>query len=394
MKSTYSYFGNNEAFTRAYLADRLRRRRGRAERCASCCAQGLPRAARRQAPAGRRRREPGRLAHWRCGVFGDPGPRLDALAEEVQRRLVARRRAHGRRRGRRARARTRSRWWWPATAPRATGSPPATSARAVALFFRGRPLARFRGPEGEVEVQARLAEADRTSLEQLRAACRSPATRRARSVPLAAVAEFRTVETPPSIERQQRRSVADGRRQLDSQASAARSARRSARELERDELPDRLLVVVRLRRSRRRTRPSRRCCVNLVLALMLVYLVMAALFESLLHPFAIMFALPFAFVGHRVDLLPHRLAVQPDGADRAPDPGRDRGEQRHRAGLQGPPAARAAACRAPRRCSRPARDRLRPILMTTATTVLGPPAAGDRRQPRRRHPLLSRSRAR
>jgi HAE1 family hydrophobic/amphiphilic exporter-1 len=36
---------------------------------------------------------------------------------------------------------------------------------------------------------------------------------------------------------------------------------------------------------------------NMLLALFMVYFVMAALFESLAHPFAIMFSLPFAFVG-------------------------------------------------------------------------------------------------
>jgi len=45
------------------------------------------------------------------------------------------------------------------------------------------------------------------------------------------------------------------------------------------------------------SRTQQEMLVNLLLALVLVYLVMAGLFESLLHPFAIMFALPFAFVG-------------------------------------------------------------------------------------------------
>lgn len=41
----------------------------------------------------------------------------------------------------------------------------------------------------------------------------------------------------------------------------------------------------------------------LVLAIVLVYMIMAALFESLLHPFAIMFSMPLAVVGVVLALL-------------------------------------------------------------------------------------------
>src|SRR4030095_2428246 len=110
--------------------------------------------------------------------------------------------------------------------------------------------------------------------------------------------------------------------------------------------------------------------INLVLALMLVYLVMASLFESLLHPFAIMLALPFAFVGiawiclltgspfnlmaqigllilvgivvnNGIVLIYHVHQLRERGIDRAT------------AVLQA------------------SRSRLRPILMTTLTTTLG-----------------------
>jgi multidrug efflux pump subunit AcrB len=82
-------------------------------------------------------------------------------------------------------------------------------AQAVALFFRGRPLARYRGPEGEVEVEARLAEQDRSSLAQLermplqgtdgqngaaRRARRVPQGRNTRQHPAPAAAHGATVE--------------------------------------------------------------------------------------------------------------------------------------------------------------------------------------------------------
>src|SRR4030095_14905606 len=110
--------------------------------------------------------------------------------------------------------------------------------------------------------------------------------------------------------------------------------------------------------------------INLVLAVVLLYLVMAGLFESLLHPFAIMLALPFAFVGialisfathspfnimaqigmlilvgigvnNGIVLVPHVHQLREQGLERT-----------------------AALLRA-------SRDRLRPILMTTLCTILG-----------------------
>jgi HAE1 family hydrophobic/amphiphilic exporter-1 len=109
---------------------------------------------------------------------------------------------------------------------------------------------------------------------------------------------------------------------------------------------------------------------NLVLALLLVYLVMAALFESLLHPFAIMLALPFAFVGIAwISLLTHspfNLMAQiglliligivvNNGIVLVYHIHqlRERGVERTRA------------------IEEAARDRLRPILMTTLCTILG-----------------------
>ena len=120
--------------------------------------------------------------------------------------------------------------------------------------------------------------------------------------------------------------------------------------------------------------------INLVLALALVYLVMAGLFESLLHPFAIMLALPFAFVGiswmsfltgspfnlmAQIGLLILVGIVVNNGIVLI-----FHVHQLRERGMARTDALLAAA-----------RDRLRPILMTTATTVLGlmPLAFGENR---------------
>ena len=291
VKSTYSYFGNNEAMTRAYLANGWADDEG-ARKVRKTLREGLP-----ELPGltlhledNEGSSESARLA---VRLYGEAGPRMDQLAEEVQRRLA---RVDGLTDvvvgGERGREevevvvdRERAMQYGLTTA--AVGG-------SVAEFFRGRSLARFRGPVGEVEVQARLADEDRQSLDRLRAMPLAPQGGRG-SVPLAAVADFRTVRTPAAVERQQRHSIVSVRGNYDSKKAGEVRARVRA-------VMDGMSFPTGSSWSfgqgfEEEDATQKEMLVNLLLALALVYLVMAALFESLLHPFAIMFALPFAFVG-------------------------------------------------------------------------------------------------
>ena len=362
IKSTYSYFTNNFAFTRAYLATGHQHDEG---------AEALRKSLRDRLPElpGLKLRLRGRdedsgPSRITVRLFGEPGPRLDGLAEEVQRRLA---RVPGMNDVVVGGERGRQEVEVVVDRDRAFGYG-LTTARvggAVAQFFRGRPLARFRGPEGEVQVQARLAEVDRSSLAQLD---QFPVVAAQGTVPLGSVAEFRTVRTPSSVERQQRRSILAVRGNCD-----AKKAGEIRKAVERE--MNGMSYPIGYSWSfgsgfEESDQTQQEMLLNLVLALMLVYLVMAALFESLLHPFAIMLALPFAFVGIAwISLLTHspfNLMAQiglliligivvNNGIVLVYHIHqlRERGVERTRALEQA------------------SRDRLRPILMTTLCTILG-----------------------
>jgi hydrophobic/amphiphilic exporter-1 (mainly G- bacteria), HAE1 family len=368
VKSSYSYFGNNEAITRAYLADGWADDEG-AQKVREQLREKLPplpgvklRLEDNQSQSG-----PSRLG---VRIYGEPGPRLDQLAEEVERRMT---RVEGLTDvvvgGERGREEVevvvdRDRAFQYGLTTSSVGT-------SVAQFFRGRPLARFRGPHGEVQVEARLAQEDRSSVEGLKDLPVSAAQMTGvgpRAVPLAAVADFRTVRTAASVERQQRRSIVSVRGNYDSKKGG------DVRNRVRDVL-NAMTFPTGYSWSfggafEEEDQTQKELLINLLLALVLVYLVMAALFESLLHPFAIMLALPFAFVGIAVTCFatgsPFNLMSQIGllilvgivvnngivlvhhihGL-------RERGIERSQAILQA------------------AHDRLRPILMTTLCTCLG-----------------------
>ena len=364
LKSTYSFFTNNYAVTRAYLTPAYSSDDG-AQKVRELLRGGLP-----ELPGVklvlRGQNDDDSPTRLSVRLFGDPGPRLDMLAEEVRRRMATVEGLTdveiGGEKGRQE-VEVVVRGDQAAT----YGLSTQRVASDVALFFRGRPLARYRGPEGEVEVTARLAPEDRESLDQL---SEMPMrTAQGDIVPLASVAEFRTVETPAQIMRQQRRSimVVSGNFSASTKGGAVRK--------DVSGVLNSMTFPVGYSWSfgfgfQEADQTQQEMMINLLLALFLVYFVMAGLFESLTHPFAIMFALPFAFVGiawislltgspfnlmSQIGLLILMGIVVNNGIVLIHHVHqlREQGTERTLAILGA------------------ARDRLRPILMTTTTTVLG-----------------------
>ncbi len=392
VKSTYSFFTHKFAFTRAYLTPDYADNEG-AEKVKKLLHARLPEMPGVKLKIQGDDDDNGSSGRVAVNVFGDPGPRLDAVAEEVRRRMALVPGTMGADVGGENGSREVEVFLDRDRAAR-YGLSAGEVASSVALFFRGQPLSRFRGPDGEVQVQARLAESDRKSLERLRtmpiaveartAGMQAPgagtgaddATRttslrgsdEATVVQLGAVADFRVVDTPAGIQRQQRRSVARVTADVDSKKGG-----------EIRKLVSQSLNAMTFPPGyswsfgsgfQEEDATQKEMLLNLILALALVYVVMAALFESFLHPFAIMFALPFAFCGiawtclltgtpfnlmsqigililvgivvnNGIVLLHHVHQLREHGMERT--------------------AALIAA----------GRDRLRPILMTTSTAVLG-----------------------
>ncbi len=363
VKSTYSYFSGNQAFTRAYLAQGHADSEG-ARETRKKLRGGLPPLPGAKLTLGGDDDGAGQESRLAVRLFGDAGPRLEALAREVARRLE-----HvpgladvvvGGEKGREEIAVLVDR-----DQASHVGLTAGGVGAATALFFRGRPLARYRGAQGEVEVQARLSPQDRSSLERLR---ELPLLGRdGQVVPLGAVAEFRGAKTPTSVERQQRHTVLTVRANLDSkQMGEMRKA--VTRTLNAMTFPTGYTWSYG-EAFEEEDQTQKEMLVNLGLALVLVYLVMAGLFESLLHPFAIMCALPFAFVGiswicfltgspfnlmAQIGLLILIGIVVNNGIVLIYHV-----HQLRERGMERAPAILEAA-----------RDRLRPILMTTMTTIL------------------------
>jgi HAE1 family hydrophobic/amphiphilic exporter-1 len=177
-------------------------------------------------------------------------------------------------------------------------------ASTVSSALTARPVSQIRTDEREVDLVVQFREEDRRTLDQLR---NMPVAASTGRQPIGALADFSIESGPSTIERENRRP------QLDITANTT-SASTSLRMM--DEVES-ILSSITLppgyewefgRWVRFAQQDMAGGAVALGMALLLVYLIMAALFESFIQPLTILLSVPFAFIGVGIAL---RLANQP-----------------------------------------------------------------------------------
>ncbi len=236
----------------------------------------------------------------------------------------------------------------------------------VVSSVRGDIATRYKLRERKIDVLVRSVDTRASSVEEIRNLIVNPGSDR--PVPLAAVAEVRLATGPAEIRRTRQQRVA-----IVSANLASGDLGSAVAELQQIVDATRLPVGVSARvggQNEEMQDSFKSLQFTLVLAVFLVYLVMASQFESLLHPFVILLTIPLALIGSvwamfltgttvnvvafiglimLAGIVVNQSIVLIDAVNQA----RERGLEKHAAILDA------------------AHARLRPILITKLTTILG-----------------------
>ncbi len=166
-------------------------------------------------------------------------------------------------------------------------------AQAVELTFRGRQLPRYKDPEGEVEMRLTLDEREDETVDQLKNLPLVSAG--GATVPLEAVSSFAVLKGPENIQRENRAtSVWVGGRYETGTKEEYRDALMA--KLQTMPLPYGYRWNFDTGMEEEKASQSE-FMVNLALALLLIFAVLAALFESVLQALALLSSLPLALAG-------------------------------------------------------------------------------------------------
>ena len=373
LKSTSSAYSNNQAWTRAYLdPDKVTTDEIPGIRVA--LNDSLPVIPGARIELGK---EGGGDRNWiSANLYGDDPSVLRQLAQQAREALLATNgitEVYTDSTGTRDEIRVRMR----RDLARKHDISPQTVAQVLGITVRSQRMRNFRTPDGEVELWVGLDPADMQSVEDLKSVVVGSG-QSGEPVLLGNVADLRLGAVPGNVNRENRRlyteinAVYQGDRMEDGRTAV-------------EEVLNGLPLQAGYNWTfgfwtRQMSADVQHFGFNLVLAFIMVYFVMAALFESVLHPFAIMLSLPFSVVGIVLLLLvtgtPFTVMAQVgliiligivvnNGIvliNHVNNLRRD-GLARREAILHG------------------CRERLRPICMTAATTVVGllPLALGDAR---------------
>jgi HAE1 family hydrophobic/amphiphilic exporter-1 len=159
--------------------------------------------------------------------------------------------------------------------------------------IRGKVATRFSWRDRKVDVLVRVSEDDRQSIEAVRELIVNPQSEA--PVTLSSVAEIRVAEGPAEIRRgdQERLALVQANLAQGDLGSAVLEAETLLADIK---LPYGLKMFIK-GQSEEMAASFKSLLFALGLAVILVYLVMASQFESLLHPFVILFSIPLAAVG-------------------------------------------------------------------------------------------------
>jgi HAE1 family hydrophobic/amphiphilic exporter-1 len=176
---------------------------------------------------------------------------------------------------------------------RRLGLAPGDMADMFGFTLGGMRLARFNAGEREVEINLALALEDRENLEDLRQLVVT--NRDGRPVQLHEVADFLVVPRAQSIERENRKIRAQVRAVFEGK-NFDPTRDKVAAMMDSLGLPPGITWSFN-DRIQEQGEEGKQMMLNYLLALALVYIVMASLFESVAQPFAILFSIPFSLVG-------------------------------------------------------------------------------------------------
>lgn len=173
------------------------------------------------------------------------------------------------------------------------GLSPLGVSQVLGLTFRGARLPDLRTQDGEVEMSVVLQPEDRETVEDLKGLTVS--MDRGIEVPLGTVAEFNMDKGPGRIFRENQKAAVTVSAAYEGEAGEKIHGE-VAKVMNSILMPTGYTWTFG-QRMQRAQEQQKQMLVNIILALCCVYLVMAALFESLVQPIVIMTSLPFAFIG-------------------------------------------------------------------------------------------------
>ncbi len=239
-------------------------------------------------------------------------------------------------------------------------------AEVIATAMRGRELRPYQGPQGEIDLLLQFSREDRSELERLlQLPIRTPA---GELITLSSLASISEAEVTGMIRRQNRRTALQVELSLD-EIDPQEARQRIRRNLDALELPSGTSWDFG-EAFDEDAEQAQHMVQNMLLAMACIYIVMAALFEAVLAPTAIISGVLFSFIGvfwffllsgttftfmAMIGLLILMGIVVNNGIVMI-----DHVSQLRRAGIDRDEALVQGAA-----------DRMRPILMTVFTTVLG-----------------------